>query len=682
MWSSAGTYTVTLRVENPAGFDEATKTVTIVPPPPDPPVASFSVPSATIPVNSVMLFNDTSTNGPAQWSWNFGDGTTSSVQNPPHAFSAPGNYQVQLTVTNAGGSDTFTQTIRVIDPPIANFGTTINELVVDFSDSTANGPTSWTWDFGDGTSSTAQNPSKTYAVPGTYTVTLVASNAAGSSSPFISTVTVAEAPDAFFSSTTASLTASFTDTSVKNPTSWSWDFGDGTTSSSQNPSHNYTSPGTYTVELTVSNAAGSDTTTQNVTVSLAPPVALFTCTSVGGGVACDGTTSTGATSYSWTAPAASFSANTATATPSFTFLTSGTYPITLVVTNAAGVTDTMTLNHTVTVPQPPTISNINIVSNANGVVALSATASESPTSWTWTTPGAAIAGGATASPTLTYTTSGTKTITAVATNAVGSSAPFTITAVVTISMPPVVTSVTESSNSGGVVALVGAATNSPTSWAWSLPGGTLSSGGGTGTPTFSFSANGSYPGTVTATNADGTSASYSFTVTVSDLVPVVTSVTETSNAGGSAVMSGVATNSPTSWSWTITGGTVSAGAGTSTPTLTFTANGTYSGTATATNANGSSTAFPFTVTITSFLPPPTANFTWVQLSPALQIQFTDTSTAQTGATYTWNFGGGTQTGGSAQSPIATYTAPGTYTVTLTVTDGGGSNTSTQTITVV
>ena len=680
-WERPGSYTITLRVENEAGFDELTKIVTILPPPPDPPIANFTIGSATVPVNSVLVFNDSSINDPAQWSWDFGDGSTSSAQNPTHAFSVPGDYLVELTVSNVSGADNVTKTIRVVDPPIANFSTTVSELVVDFSDLSSNGPTNWSWDFGDGTSSTAQNPTKTYA-PGVYQVTLIASNAAGSSTPFVFQVTAEEAPDAAFSVTSSGLTAQFMDLSTKNPATWLWDFGDGTTSSSQDPSHTYATPDTYLVQLTTSNGAGADSVTQTVTVELAPPVAAFTCSAVGGGVACDGMASTGTTVWSWSSPNAAVSTGTATPTPSFTFVTSGTYAITLEAANAVGTTDTVTQDITVVVPQPPTIGAINVTANTNGVVELSAVASESPTGWMWTAPGAAIAGGATATPTLTYTTPGSKTITAVATNAVGSSVPFPTTIVVTIVAPPVVTNVATTPNAGGVVLLAGTATNGPVAWAWNIPGGTLAAGDGTSTPTFSFPSNGTYPGSVTATNPDGTSAPFTFSVTVSNLVPVVTSTSVTANAGGSATLFATASNSPTVWSWTMPGGTVTNGAGTSSPTYSFPANGTYTGTVVASNAAGNSAPATVTVVISSFPSPPVANFTWVEIAPPLEVRLSDASTAAPGATYNWNYGGGTQVGGSTTDPRVLYPGPGTYTVTLTVTDAGGTDTSTQTITVV
>jgi PKD repeat protein len=157
-------------------------------------------------------------------------------------------------------------------PPVANFTgnptSGVAPLAVAFTDTSTNTPTSWSWAFGDGGTSTAQNPSHTYAA-GTYTVSLTATNAYGSDGEtktnYITATTGGTAPVANFTgnptSGTAPLTVMFTDTSTNTPTSWSWTFGDGGTSTAQNPSHIYAA-GTFTVSLTATNAYGSDSETK------------------------------------------------------------------------------------------------------------------------------------------------------------------------------------------------------------------------------------------------------------------------------------------------------------------------------------------------------------------------------------------------------------------------------------
>jgi len=144
-------------------------------------------------------------------------------------------------------------------------------LKVQFTDKSTNSPTSWKWSFGDGTYSTEKNPAHTYSKTGKYTVTLTVKNAAGSNtvtkSSYISVAAPPKVPVAAFSAFPTSgktpLKVQFTDKSTNSPTSWKWSFGDGTYSTSKNPSHTYSKAGKYTVYLTAKNAAGSNTKTMS-----------------------------------------------------------------------------------------------------------------------------------------------------------------------------------------------------------------------------------------------------------------------------------------------------------------------------------------------------------------------------------------------------------------------------------
>ncbi len=175
------------------------------------------------------------------------------------------------------------------DPPLAAFTGSPTSgdvpLTVTFTDQSTNNPTAWAWDFGDGGTSATQNPSYTYSVAGTYTVSLTVTNANGSDIKtkvnYISaTDPPANPPVADFSGTPTSgdtpLTVDFTDLSTNGPTSWAWDFGDGGTSTAQNPSYTYNTAGTYTVALTATNAYGSDTKTAIDYITVTDPPAAGT----------------------------------------------------------------------------------------------------------------------------------------------------------------------------------------------------------------------------------------------------------------------------------------------------------------------------------------------------------------------------------------------------------------------
>ncbi len=183
--------------------------------------------------------------------------------------------------------------------PTADFtGTPLGILAgaqVTFTDHSSNSPTSWAWDFGDGSgNSTLQNPTHTYATAGNYMVTLTVTNAYGSSAIAKAAYVHVSAsppptPIANFEASPTSVitgqTVTFTDQSSNSPTDREWDFGDGSGNSTlQNPTHAYAAAGVYSVTLTVSNAGGSDTEAKTgyITVSLAAPVASFTANPTSG----------------------------------------------------------------------------------------------------------------------------------------------------------------------------------------------------------------------------------------------------------------------------------------------------------------------------------------------------------------------------------------------------------------
>jgi len=166
--------------------------------------------------------------------------------------------------------------------PVANFSGSPTSgtapLNVNFTDLSTGSITSWSWDFGDLGTSTAQNPSHSYAAAGTYTVSLTVTGPGGSDGETKTnyiTVNPCVAPVANFSGTPTSgnapLNVNFTDLSTGSPTSWSWDFGDAGTSTAQNPSHSYAAAGTYTVSLTATNGCGSDGETKTAYITVSAP---------------------------------------------------------------------------------------------------------------------------------------------------------------------------------------------------------------------------------------------------------------------------------------------------------------------------------------------------------------------------------------------------------------------------
>jgi len=243
------------------------------------PIASFTANqiNGQKPLN--VNFSDQSSNNPTTWLWNFGDGNESSQQNPSHTYYNAGVYTVSLTATNEFGTNTKTKNgyINVSNSgnvPIADFSANPTNgqepLTVSFIDQSSNIPTTWLWNFGDGNTSSQQNPSHTYYNAGVYTVSLTATNEFGTNTKtkngYINVSNSGNAPIADFSANPTNgqepLTVTFIDQSSNIPTTWLWNFGDGNTSSQQNPSHTYYNAGVYTVSLTVMNDFGTDTDTK------------------------------------------------------------------------------------------------------------------------------------------------------------------------------------------------------------------------------------------------------------------------------------------------------------------------------------------------------------------------------------------------------------------------------------
>jgi len=283
VYSVAGRYDVSLTVR---GNDFRTNTsvraqyITVRP------HNSFSADITSGKAPLTVQFTDTSTGSPTSWNWNFGDGGTSTIQNPTHTFTTAGVYTVSMVATRAGVSGTPAATRTITVYPDADFTATprsgVYPLTVQFTDTSTGSPTSWSWNFGDGQTSTEQNPTHVYTTIGAYKVTLTVSRGGLSDTEEkINYIFVNTPPrplraningkTTFFSVDRIAGTAPFTATFYPYPsrlqkeTTYTWDFGDGTSLVKTVPpgnrywvpesvSHVYSIPGIYTVTLTIQNS--------------------------------------------------------------------------------------------------------------------------------------------------------------------------------------------------------------------------------------------------------------------------------------------------------------------------------------------------------------------------------------------------------------------------------------------
>ncbi|HRH60875.1 MAG TPA: PKD domain-containing protein, partial [Chitinophagaceae bacterium] len=244
-------------------------------------------------------FTDLSAGSPASWFWNFGNGNTSTQQNPTAVYDSSGSYTITLIISGAGGTDTAIKYNYIIvdTPPKALAQVFPLEgcvpLTIDFKDSSNAGSgtiTNWLWDFGDGNTSPRPNPTNTYNAQGTYTVTLYVENSKGCKDIAVLTknLTVGSPPAVDFSynipadTICASVPVKFKNLTTGGVTSWRWDFGDEDTSTRYSPVHVFQDTGYMTVTLVAFNNGCSVSVTKDSIVYTLPPVVK-----IGYGFSCD-----------------------------------------------------------------------------------------------------------------------------------------------------------------------------------------------------------------------------------------------------------------------------------------------------------------------------------------------------------------------------------------------------------
>ncbi|MGZ3756637.1 MAG: PKD domain-containing protein [Mucilaginibacter sp.] len=266
------------------------------------PTAVFSVQDTTC-FGSTTVFTDQSTSNNGTiigWAWDFGDGSTSTVQNPSHVYAKTGVYTVSMIATNSNGcvSSPVTKVIFINSLPLGSFSYSRPDCVsnaITFTDAStiASGViASWLWTYGDGTTETRANNvpfQHTYTATGTYLVNLVVSTKGGCSASITQSITISPLPVVNFGTPAVCLadaSASFTDSTTiadNSKLTYLWNFGDANatianpnTSSLQNPSHKYSKASDYTVTLTVTSSAGCAVTkSKNFKVNGSIPTAAF-----------------------------------------------------------------------------------------------------------------------------------------------------------------------------------------------------------------------------------------------------------------------------------------------------------------------------------------------------------------------------------------------------------------------
>ena len=309
----------------------------------------FSADTVSGEVPLTVTFSGVSENA-TSWEWDFGDEESSSEQNPTHTYAEVGTYSVKLNVSNDNETGDYTEPNYItvqeakIYPTVAFTASATSGSVpfeVTFNDTSVNSDTVL-WDFGDGESSTDHNITHEFTSVDSFTVNLTATNENGSVST-TETISVTNPLAASFSSSPDSgvvpLLVNFTDGST--PTAfidtYSWNFGDGSSlSSEQNPTHNFTTAGTYAISLTVTNDTYSISHSSSGTIvvnSLVTevPVAEFSANVTSGSpplAVLFTDSSTNATSWSW--EVVGYTSGQSSQNFTYIFDETGTYTITLI----------------------------------------------------------------------------------------------------------------------------------------------------------------------------------------------------------------------------------------------------------------------------------------------------------------------------------------------------------------
>lgn len=509
---TAGVYNVILTVSNEFGQADTTKTeyISVV----GDLVSKFAMDPAGGKAPLTVTFEDRSIGGPTAWAWDFGDGSKSTEKNPTHTFKTAGSYDVKLTVSRADVKASSTQIMNVGGVPNTDFVATplevnVNE-VIKFTDKTTNTPTSWKWEFGDTAESTLQNPTHAYQLKGIYTVSLTTRNDNGRDTETKKNyINVGMGPTAQFRPTISPFhmysvpkVVDFVDESEGLPTSWAWDFGDGTKSAEQNPRHVYAKEGTYTVKLTVKNNFGEDTMVKSDLITVGGGAAVDfmadkTTVGVGRVVTFTDLSTSSPTQWVWEF---GDGATGSGANPDHVYQNVGVYDVTLTASNQY-LTNSRTKNVYITVLNLPRAEFVADKTRGGAPMDVQFTdkSAGAPTAWKWDFGDGKTS--AEQNPKHTYTTLGTYTVTLTASNKDGSDTTSKENMIVT-TLAPVADFKADRQvgKAPFIVTFTDLSKGNPTTWVWDFGDGTSSY---EQNPRHIYMHEGSYDVRLTATNEYG-----------------------------------------------------------------------------------------------------------------------------------------------------------------------------------
>lgn len=701
--NSATPQTATITMTNTCGTSSFN--ITINPSP----VPFFSAPGiggGSVCPGQPVTFTNLSTPVPGSnivsYEWDFGDGSPPvNTQNPTHTFPLnPLSYNVTLTATDANGCSSDTTLTINFGGPTAEFTTAnvCDGFPVGFTDASTPAATitNWNWDFNnDGiVDNTQQNPSYTYPGPGSYQVELLVEATGGCKDSIVHTVVVNPNPTANFSANNECLgtAVTFNDMSVVstgNITGWAWDFGDGSpVDNNASPTHNYTSPGTYNVTLTVTSDSGCvDDITKTVEV-YSNPVADFSADTACAGFATTfadlSTAGSGGniTNWAWDFDNDN-NPDDVNQNPTYIFPGPGTYPVNLSITDITGCVHDTTINISVS-PQPTadfTYTN-ECYGTASTFTDLSLPNGGTIANWYWDFDNDGIVDNTNQNPTHIYPAPGSYTVELFIETALG--CVDSIVKTVTVHPVPVahfgpsdvcLNTATQFYDSSTVL------TGNIINWAWDFGDGV-----GTSTqqnPTYTYANPGTYNANLTVTTDSGCTHTGTVTVTVHPNPVAAFNVNDVCQnlAAQFTDQSNVTSGTINQWDWDFdfNGVTHYTDNTNQNPSNNYAAPGTYNIELIVTTQVGCSDTVQNPVTI---FPMPNADYTHTDVCFTDANTFTDISNVSSGniTNWDWDFDDGNIS--ANQHPTHTYNSDGAYNVTLTVTtDNNCKDTVTHTVNV-
>ncbi len=621
--------------------------------------------------------------------WDFGDGATGTGASVDHTWDDDGTYTVTVTVTDDDGqtaTDTVDVVISAIGPSIDAWTApdTDEGVLTTLSVTASGGGLTYDWDFGDGTTATGANPTHSYDDDGTYTVTVTVTDDQGTEVSDTATITVANldpvitsmsAPDTQTNQSTA-LSAVATD-APGDTLAYAWDFGDGTTATGSAVNHTWTTSGTYTVTLTVTDDdGGSSSQTASVDVGGTPPSISALSLSDGDegdslAFSISATDPTGGTlSYAWDLGDGSTATGSSV---SHTYTDDGDYTVSVVVTSSNGESNTTSGTSSIANVDPTIDAMVAPDGDQGDSLSFSASASDpgdDTLTYTWDFGDGNTATGS--APAHSYASGGTYTVTLTVTDGDGGSASQTETVDI-VATDPILNSWTHPDGTEGVgIAFTADATDGAGNDAtitWDFGDGTTGTGSAA---SHTYADDGSYTVTVTVTDDAGNAISQTSTVTVANADPLIVLGDAPSGFEGdaldfSASASDVAADTVTLL-WDFGDGDLALGEA---PSHAYDDDGTYTVTVTATDEDGGSSTAEFDVVIDNA--DPTGLLTTDTTGDEGDSLYFGVITSDPGddtVTATWSFGDGSDdVTGHIVSHV--FADDGAFTVTLTLTDEDG-----------